>query len=580
MADLHDHVSLELIDAGDHKDLIVQVLSKVKGLSMSPEQIVNSAPCTIAVNVPRGVAEKLRGFLEKAGAMVMLESEEDLFSPDELPASEEQQETAEPSEEFPASAEDGLLSAEPSPLSEDDLQFEAASPPPEDDLQFEVASPSSEDDLQFEEPSPQSEDDLQFTAPSTSPEGDLLAEALPSKESPSEEFGGFQAVSVGAAPEFEGEEEEFEDEEEFEEEEKEPGTFQKIFSRLQELKDKKKAGDTKAKAKPEKEKKKFSFPSIPKLRKPKAEKPAEPYEKPGQIRTADEEEGEPKEKKIPDLILKYLVPGVIGFLVGAIIMGAWGWSSIRSTQQATDQELSEYQQSKESSAELRAKTQQQEQEIAQLKQQNTGLTQQNSELNGQIDTLKTQLDEARAPKSIIPSAMPVSGALTPDQEAIVTAFQQVKDIHAQSLENGYTAQKNASCSRQLLLDGKSTMTYAQVVKKFTATITTFDIMRSDSLITPYIAEFKIPFQQERRTGNSEKACNSVSLQSLPTPAHYEFGSFYGYWTIQYVYQDGKWRVKSTVIEKNRALYDSAFKLGSPDYAKFLIDTKLFPEFKN
>ncbi len=541
MADSHDRVSLELIDVGDHKDRVVQVLSKVKGLNMPPEQIVNSAPCTIAANVPREVAEKLQGFLEKFGAMVMLEGEEDLFSPEDLPVTEEQQEAAEFSEELPVPDEE-ILSPEPPPVTEDEFQLE-------------------------EPPASSEVDAFQLVEPSILSEEDGLTEARPPRE---ESFGGFQAATLGS--ESEGEEEEFDEEEDLEEEEEEPGKFQKIFSRLSSLKGKKKTEDNEVEVKPEKEKKKFSLPSIPKFRKSKTEESIESHEEPEDIDT--DEEGEPESKKIPELLLKYFVPGIVGFLVGALIMGAWGWSSIRSMQNEMDEKLSDYQQIKQSSAGVEAKIQQQEQQIAQL-------TQQNTELSGQVDTLNTQLEEARqAPKSILPSPGADIGALTPAQEAIVKAFQDLKEIHAKSLENGYTAQKNSGCSRQLLLDGKSTATYAQVVKKFTAKYTTSDIKKSDSLITPYIAEFKIPFQQEMRTGNSEKACDAVSVQQLPTPEHHEFGSFYGYWTIQYGYKDGKWRVKSTVIERNRALYESAFKLGSPDFAKFLVDMKLFPEFRN
>jgi hypothetical protein len=168
---------------------------------------------------------------------------------------------------------------------------------------------------------------------------------------------------------------------------------------------------------------------------------------------------------------------------------------------------------------------------------------------------------------------------TPAQETLIKSFEELMAVHAQSLENGYEAQKQAGCSQQLLLDGKSTYTYAQVVKKFTSEYTPYDIMKSNSLITPYVAEVKIAFQQEMKTGKSEEACNAAVLQPLETPDHYEFGGYYGYWTIQYEYKNGKWVVKQVVSEKNRALYESAFQNGSPDYAKFWIDTALFPEFK-
>lgn len=61
MSDASDLVNLELIDAGGRKDLVAQILSKVKGLAMPSQRLVQSAPCVIAENVPRGMAEKLLG---------------------------------------------------------------------------------------------------------------------------------------------------------------------------------------------------------------------------------------------------------------------------------------------------------------------------------------------------------------------------------------------------------------------------------------------------------------------------------------------------------------------------------------
>ena len=86
----------------------------------------------------------------------------------------------------------------------------------------------------------------------------------------------------------------------------------------------------------------------------------------------------------------------------------------------------------------------------------------------------------------------------------------------------------------------------------------------------------LAFQQEIRTGKTEEECDAATFQQVATSTkHHEFGSYYGYWTIQYVYKNGKWIVKPTILEKNRALYETAFRQGSPDYAKFLIDTTLF-----
>ncbi len=576
MTDSEERVSLELIDAGDHKDRVVQLLSKVKGLELGPEQIVNSAPCTIAANIPRSLAEKLQTFLEKTGAMVMIEGGEELFTPDGLPTPEEEpQETVEPEEESPASEE-------------------------EDEWQFEAATGGELDEL--------------------TPDG--------SAAGPSDDFGGFSAAVVGGSTE---DEEEFEDEEEEleleEEEEKEPGKLQKILSKIKLPKKEKKAKKEKAEKKPEKEKKKFSFPGLSKFRKSETEEPdaetavAEETENPeladkekkkfsfpGRSKfrkskteelteetdveeeienpeLSDEEKDEVTQEKVPASLMSRLVPAIIGFLAGAVIMGGLGWTLMRSQQANYNEKLSA--QLKKQGIQVRAELQQREQAFEALQKQNDELTrqsetfiQQQSELTGQLETLKTELEEARAVRSIEPSAMQGIGMLTPGQETIVKEFQALKDIHANSLDNGYDAQKQASCSRQLLLDGKGTMIYAQVVKKFTARFTTLDVIKSDSLITPYIAEFKIPFQQEIRTGKNAKACNKAKIQQMPTPAHHEFGTFYGFWIIQYVYKDGKWIAKPTVLETNRALYESAFKLGSPEYAKFLINTQLFPEFIN
>jgi hypothetical protein len=432
MADSNDRVSLELIDAGDHKDRVVSLLSRVKGLSMPPEQIVNVTPCTIATDVPRTIAEKLQKYLEKAGAAIMLENEADLLAPDDLPIIADQSGSPEASDEV---------------------------------LEFTEGAQISE-------------------------ESSLAGEELDSKH--------WQPKR--AASDF-GEELE---------------------------------------------------PQSP-----------------------------PEKKKSAHLLPARLVAGAVGFLIGAILMGGWGWFSIRSMQRDAEINLSDYnrelaQQIEEHSAGLRGKVQQQTQEIQ-------GLSQQNTELTRQVETLKTRLKEAsaRTPQSIIPSHLPEIGVLTPDQEAIVSAFETVKERHTQSLEKSYEAQKQASCSRQTLLDGKGTTTYAQILRKFRATHTAFDIQKHDSLFTPYIAELKIPFQQEMRTGKTEEECNAATFQQVPSSTkHHEFGSYYGYWTIQYIYNNGKWIVKPTVLEKNRALYEMAFKLGSPDHAKFLIDTTVFAMLNN
>ncbi len=215
--------------------------------------------------------------------------------------------------------------------------------------------------------------------------------------------------------------------------------------------------------------------------------------------------------------------------------------------------------------------------VKQQAQQIETLTAENTALNEQIAALSAQAEGAPGPTSITPTVMPDGG--TAVYNALVKAFEELKNAHALSLERSYNTQKQAGCSQQMLLDGENTITYAQVVRRFTSQHTAYDIMKSDSLVTPYIAELKVPFQEEIRTGSSESACKSANFQQFPTPKHHEFGGYYGYWTIQYVYKDGKWQLKPTVIEKNRALYDKAYQVGSPDHAKFVIDYDMFPEFK-
>ena len=510
MADSSDRVSIELIDAGAQKDRIAQILSKVKGLAMPPQQIVSSTPCTVATNVPRPIAEKLQGFLEQAGAMVMLESEEQLFSAAEFPLPEEGQPEPGPAEELPE------LSELAEPLAE-------------------TVSP------EFEEPLPEL------------PEPDFLQAVEAEATEPAEAQPEMEAAASGM---------EEEKAHEFEQATQEPvsakkaSLLQQLLSKLPRFGGKKEQ----AEAQTEKPLKPSPLAFLSKFRKPAAKTAGEtelPAETPADIGPAHEA----LKPKTTDLLSNPIVVGVVGFLAGAVVAGFFGGLSIKSLQkQRMDYEAQTVQQIEQHSADLKNTVQQLLQETNTLKEENTTL-------KGQIVTLTTPRDEA---------SHQGTGA---SQEALVNAFQELMAVHIQSLENGYDAQKQAGCTQQLLLDGKGTQTYAQVVKQFSSQYTTYDILRSNSLLTPYIAELKIAFQQETRTGGTEAACQAATLQQLATPPHHEFGGYYGYWKLDYVYKNGKWAVKQAVTEKNRALYESAFQKGSPDYARFVIDTDLFPEFK-
>jgi len=202
------------------------------------------------------------------------------------------------------------------------------------------------------------------------------------------------------------------------------------------------------------------------------------------------------------------------------------------------------------------------------------LKEKNTELAEQVAALTAQLANA-APSSGESRAAPANT----DQAALLLQFQEIMAKHTTSLEKGYAAQQQAACARQRLLDGLGTETFAQVVRKFNPQHAKYDIKQSDSLITPYRAESKVPFSEELRVGKTEKACQAAPLERIAAETHHEFGSYYGYWIIEYTYQNGQWTVNKTLTEKNRALYDEAFRKGSPDSAKFRIDTKLFPEFE-
>lgn len=526
MGDANDRVRLKMVNAGEFQPRVIQVLSKVKGLPQSPDELVNSTPCIIADDVPRSVAEKLQGFLEKAGARMQIEDagapEEDLFTPDDLPGADD----------FAASPEAGGEAAGDWSL-DDDTPFPGA------------------DHLEVEEES----------------------------SSPSDEFDGFSAADASAAALEAGEEAE------------------EIFGAEGET------AETEAAAEAEALKQGKLAGFLAGLKKPKAEKkPAKPA-KTQEIEPESSEEETPRPKPTLSSLFKkksrteenapeseaegetpeesadrkMVLLVVAGFICGALLAGIVGWLIGSSSAPAPDAppaqavDSAALQEAQTQNADLQAKVSQQAQEIQALTQQKDALAQ-------EVESLKTQAAAAPTPKSIEPSQSPDAGA-TPDPNALIAAFEEIRSRHAGSMESAYDVQKQAKCSQQLLLDGDGSMTYAQVVRKFSTKFTSFDILATNSLIAPYAAELKIPFQEELRTGKTEQACNAAPLKPLDAPPHPEFGSYYGYWTIQYLYRGGKWVVKPTVIERNRALYEKAFKVGSPDIAKFALDTALFPEFK-
>ena len=69
-------VYIKLSELGDRERDVLQILSKIQGLKDSPEQLVASVPCYISdAKISRPLADKVKSYLEKAGAIVEFEDE-------------------------------------------------------------------------------------------------------------------------------------------------------------------------------------------------------------------------------------------------------------------------------------------------------------------------------------------------------------------------------------------------------------------------------------------------------------------------------------------------------------------------
>lgn len=69
-------VRIKLTDIGNREKDVLSVLSKIQGLNDTPEQIAANIPCHISKEVSLPLAEKVKRYLEKAGAVVELEEED------------------------------------------------------------------------------------------------------------------------------------------------------------------------------------------------------------------------------------------------------------------------------------------------------------------------------------------------------------------------------------------------------------------------------------------------------------------------------------------------------------------------
>ena len=66
MSDAQEKVYIKLIDAGNRQQAVLSVLAKIQGLKDAPEKLLTQTPCRISEKVSRGLAEKVKDYLEKA----------------------------------------------------------------------------------------------------------------------------------------------------------------------------------------------------------------------------------------------------------------------------------------------------------------------------------------------------------------------------------------------------------------------------------------------------------------------------------------------------------------------------------
>ena len=70
-----EKVYIKLTKLGNREQDVVAVLSRIQGLKDTPEQLIADIPCYISDKVPLTLAEKVKTYLEKAGADVVIEDE-------------------------------------------------------------------------------------------------------------------------------------------------------------------------------------------------------------------------------------------------------------------------------------------------------------------------------------------------------------------------------------------------------------------------------------------------------------------------------------------------------------------------
>lgn len=74
---------IKLVDPGKREHDVLYILSRIQGLKASPEQLIADVPCYISEQVASSLAEKVKMYLEKAGATVEL-GEKNSARPDDF----------------------------------------------------------------------------------------------------------------------------------------------------------------------------------------------------------------------------------------------------------------------------------------------------------------------------------------------------------------------------------------------------------------------------------------------------------------------------------------------------------------
>jgi len=76
MSQPQEKVYITLSDVGSRPQMVASVLSRIQGLKGTPDDLLANAPCRISEKVSLTLAEKVRDYLERAGARVEFETEE------------------------------------------------------------------------------------------------------------------------------------------------------------------------------------------------------------------------------------------------------------------------------------------------------------------------------------------------------------------------------------------------------------------------------------------------------------------------------------------------------------------------